>query len=260
MSFPVPQCVQDHPAFQPGISRSEAEFILALPGRKFVLRVNSEQTRLVVTCIQPSGSIAHTEIDVDDSGQVRTGDQVFPSIDAFVVWLRSRRDDSVWPFPPVAELRRIPELANAVFDAQMSKSEMRQLLANMPFLMFPSSKRRAWVVSRMQPGSKQLAHLYVQPTPSGQGFVIENKSDVVFGSLVGLLQSIDLVPRVAPSSRPLYGSLSDVSRTAYGRLSDVPQPQLPGIASASTIYENADAFSQQQSTSTLYDDPSVLQN
>jgi hypothetical protein len=261
MSFPVPQCVQDHPAFQPNISRDEAEFILS---SKFVLRVNSDGQTLIVTYTQPNGTIAHSAIDIDSTGQVRTGFHVFPTIDAFVVWLRTPRDNSVWPSPPVSELQRIPQLANFVFDARMSKDEMRQRLVNLPFLMWPSSKRRAWVVTRLHPGTAQLVHLFVRPAPSGQGFVIESKSDVVFGSLVELLQSVDLVPRVAPSPRPIYGSFSDVPQ---------PQPQIPSNAPPAPPRKNSLAASAPQYASFAaanyqnafppiqevnYDDPSVL--
>lgn len=211
-SVSVPACVQSHPAFQPNITRSEAEFVLALPGRKFVLRVNSETSSVVVTLRQASGAICHSEIAVENSGQVCAANKVYPSIDAFVDWLRLQNtaDDEFWPFPSVGELRRIPQLSHSVGDRKPSKDEMRASLARMPFLIWPSAKQRAWVVTRFQPGTTSLVHLFVRPAADGRGFVVNANAETVFDSFLGLLEQAGLVPRAAPTSSNLHASLSDV--------------------------------------------------
>lgn len=250
-SVSVPACVQSHPAFQPNITRSEAEFVLALPGRKFVLRVNSETSSLVVTFAQASGAICHSEIAVDNNGEVRAANKVYPSIDAFVDWLRLQNSlgDDVWPFPSVGELRRIPQLSHSVGDRKPSKDEMRASLARMPFLIWPSAKQRAWVVTRFQPGTTSLVHLFVRQAAGGRGFVVNANTETVFGSFLGLLEQVGVVPRAAPTSSNLYASLSDV------RPESEPVPASTSLNTGN--YSSLSAVPLRQS-GTTYVPPSVL--
>lgn len=236
----VPPSIRSHPAFKPGITRSEIDSLLTLPdGPKFVLRENNQKRNFVVTFVQPFGAIAHTEIDFDSNGQVLTGNLVFSNVDAFVAWLRSPSSTATWPNPSVAELRQISQLARTVCDGRMSKGEMRQRLESLPFLVWPSSKRQAWVITRLRPGSQQLANLFVRPAPSGQGFVVEGNSDLVFGDLLAILHHVGLVPRAVKSSS-VYANIDELHDFLA-----VEGASLYGSVAATTV-------------SGVYDDPSVL--
>lgn len=199
MSFIVPQCVLSHPLFRPGVSRQEAEFILAVPGNKCVLRLNKEKTKIVFTFLQSTGAIGHAFVDIDGDGRVHTERGVFASIDQFVAHML----DATFDVPSPDDVRRIPGLAAFILDPPPPETELRAVLAKLPFVLRRSKSANGWVVTRLKSDRHTLSNLLVRLTRAG--FIVDSHPEHVYGSLWSVLEDAGLVvATTCARSQPIY--------------------------------------------------------
>jgi hypothetical protein len=195
----IPQCLRSHPLFQAGISRQEAEFILAVPGNKCVLRQNKEKNKIVFTFLQSTGAIGHAFIDIEGDGRVRTERGVFASIDQFVAHML----DATFNTPSPDDVRRIPGLAEFIMDPPPRKTDLRAALAKLPFVLRRSKTANGWVVTRLKADQCTLSNLLVRLTRAG--FVVDSRPDRVYGSLWSVLEDAGLVvATTCARSQPIY--------------------------------------------------------
>jgi hypothetical protein len=183
MTFQVPKAVAAHSSFKPNLSRQDAEFLLALPGWKHVLRLNSDKSRVVVTFVQKSGVIAHSEIDVADSGRVTTPFKQYESIDAFV---KELLNSSAAAMPTPSDLRKIESLRDHVYDV-LTPSQIEDALAKKRFLLrLSSSLEGVWIVSFKRSGP--IIHVPIRSTTLG--FTVDGLDGEVFGNFVSIIERL----------------------------------------------------------------------
>ena len=149
--FKVPAAVKAHPAFKPDVTRQEAEFLLAMPGWTFVLRLNAAKSALVMSFLQTNGDITHATIDVAKDGKVLTDHRTFASLDAFV---KAMRENSGRVVPTAADLRQNADLAPHVHESARA-ADVGALLDShrLAFVLRKSqSIANAWVLSFQKAG------------------------------------------------------------------------------------------------------------
>jgi hypothetical protein len=213
MTFQVPKAVAAHSSFKPNLSRQEAEFLLALPGWKHVLRLNSEKTRVVVTFVQKSGVIAHSEIDVDGKGRVTTPFKQYDSIDAFV---KELLNSSAAAMPTPSDLRKIESLRDHVYDI-LTPSQIEDALAKKRFLLrLSSSLEGVWIVSFKRSGP--IIHVPIRSTTLG--FTVDGLDGEVFGNFVSIIERLG-VRSVATGKKVSTRSDADAGKQIYHAIGDL---------------------------------------
>jgi len=190
-AFRAPKVVRKHPAFKKELSRQEAEIFLSLPGQRYVLRLNQEKNAIVISFVNGSGNIVHSEIVVDEKGQVliNNSTEQFANIEEFVK-SRMRRTNAS---PTLSELREIPELKPHIIDEFNSQHE-KTIWSNkqMFFIRKSKSTETGLVFMYFNKKAKKIDVIPVNCTPRGFEVFWQDDS-AILGDLIQVVNHCGLV-------------------------------------------------------------------